>query len=1014
METLPQYRSIVSIIPGGCLQFLDCGFARDAVGRVRQYFREQRQDLDALPGEQSPYELISLAWDEDKQQHIDRKTGQPGAYDYEVDGLRALEVYLDAWVPLPFLRVKAERWDVDGERKYEKGPANWARGRVKRIEDPDGTVNYQITVVFDTVVEDRPPEREPYFALSPEDVSENSQFKLAWHERDNAWFLNAGWVDEWLKEVYDDHLTAKRKGRRRADESPYVLEHLAYYLAFLEMLRRADVFPVIRVIDPSQYEPIDVDLVLDLGNSRTCGILVETRPQAATNLNDSYVLQLRDLSEPDKIFKDPFETRIEFSEASFGNARLSARSGRVSEAFVWPSAVRVGPEAVRLAGTSSGSEGSTGMSSPKRYLWDEQPRIQQWHYNGSSPDGHREPPVTRGLFVQYVNKEGTPLEKFEDPLVKRNPVLRKQSREIAFEARFTRSSIMMFLLSEIILHALVTINSPAQRSEREHSDIPRRLRRVIFTVSTAMPLAEQRIYRRWAKWAVDMVWKTLGWGEWHGATRKGRGRQARADYRQSPEVRCEWDEATSTQLVYLYNELAEKYSGDAHHLFRLLGKEREGFGTGPSVRVASIDIGGGTTDLSISTFETAGDETATARIKPHLNFREGFNIAGDDVLCAVIEDHILKDVRQAFVRAGVSDPRQILGSLFGRDVVGKSLRERNLRGQFVRQVAVPVGHSVLSAYEQVDLKAENRMFSGTLGEILGPGREPGQAVIEYVERAVREAGGREFSLLDIPIRVSAASVDATVRRVLGQILADLCEVAFLYDCDLMLVTGRPSRWPAVCSALLAKLPVPPDRIVPMHEFRVGNWYPFADALGQISDPKTTVVVGAILCALAEGYLEGFSFDTSVLGLKSTARFIGEMGMDGQIKQQKVWFAIDLDNPELQEYERSVEFSGPMAIGFRQLEAERWTTTRFYLLDFAHAEARANAQGRTPYKVDLLFTVEESDEEQPNQDRDEGELHIEDIEAADGGPVFKGDLVIRLQTLPSDEGYWLDTGVFNIV
>jgi hypothetical protein len=41
--------------------------------------------------------------------------------------------------------------------------------------------------------------------------------------------------------------------------------------------------------------------------------------------------------------------------------------------------------------------------------------------------------------------------------------------------------------------------------------------------------------------------------------------------------------------------------------------------------VASIDIGGGTTDLMICTYSAeAGQE-----IEPHQNFREGFRIAGD-------------------------------------------------------------------------------------------------------------------------------------------------------------------------------------------------------------------------------------------------------------------------------------------------------------------------------------------------------------------------------------------------
>ena len=41
---------------------------------------------------------------------------------------------------------------------------------------------------------------------------------------------------------------------------------------------------------------------------------------------------------------------------------------------------------------------------------------------------------------------------------------------------------------------------------------------------------------------------------------------------------------------------------------------------------------------------------------------------------------------------------------------------------------------------------------------------------------------------------------------------------------------------------------------------------------------------------------------------------------------------------------------------------------------------------------------------------EGEFSIESIEDKDGNPVASADLAIRLKTLKSDDGCWLDTGV----
>lgn len=1029
MSSVPDYRPVVSLIPGGVVQFLDFGLDIEAYRRLKLYFREEpRPDADPARGE-VPYVLFCMEEDQELGRIVDRRTREPGNDQYQITAQQAIEPYLGHWVPVPILRLKADRWAHDKCPKFERGPTNWARAMLTVDDDPQSDFSHRLVLAFDTLVEDRPAQREPYFALSGEDVMANAQFGLAHLERDNSWFLNLGWVDEWLQALFHQHLMHKRRKRPlRADEWPWVLYHLANYLTFLQVLygfaerpeqETRPLLPTFKVTDPSQAVPIDVDLVLDLGNSRTCGILVETSAESLTNLNDSYLLQIRDLGQPARLYEEPFETRVEFSEADFGNTRLSARSGRASEAFAWPSVVRVGPEAVRLAGQSVGAEGSTGMSSPKRYLWDQRERRQQWRFNGVSVEGAQEPPVTRGVFLQFINKEGTPLASFGEDAAEigDDPYLKRQSDQVAFEARFTRSSLMMFILSEIIMHALVNINSPALRGSREHSDLPRRLRRVILTVPTAMPLAEQRIFQRWARWAVGMVWRSLGWEQWltDGKVSPGGPPPLRPDYRLSPEVRCKWDEATCTQLVHLYNELSEKYQGDVQHLFRLVGKARSAYGPRPSVRVASIDIGGGTIDLSITTFESEGDASSSARLVPHQELREGFSLAGDDVVCAVIEDHVLRDLGVALKKAGVGEPRKLLSNLFGGDRPRMSRQDRNLRGQLARQVFLPLALRLLKRYEETDLRRGNPSFGGRLAEFLPPGQTPPPDVLGYLEAAAHEAGARDFRLLEANLRVHASELDVTVRRVLGNPLADLCELVHLYDCDLLLLTGRPSRWPAVTASVLAKLPVAPDRVLPMHQIKVGGWYPYSDDLGRIRDPKTTVVVGAILCALAEGHLEGFSFDTTRLTLKPTARYLGEMDLDGRIPNSKVWFQVDPDNQAELDLTRNhtVVFSSPIAIGFRQLDVERWATKRYYTLDFANPQAVANAGNNLPYRITISHSYRE-DTKSPSNLRDEGLLRIEQAEDREGRGVRPYDLELRLQTMRSEEGYWLDTGVFKVV
>ncbi len=1024
MFEMPKYKDRISLIPGGCPQLLDFEQSLAALPRIRRPFLERMEtDADGT----SRAHLYPLVEKEGEYTHAisgEAVDQRDAAGIYSLDGLKVLECWLDQWIPVPFLRERDQLWENDDESRVEKGPSNWSRARFSLDRAKPDTL--RIVLAFDMQVEEPGnDELSRYCAISPNDVSSHAQFRLAYQPRDNAWFLNESWIDAWIRSVWD---AFGKKSRRRADDDGPTMQYLASYITLMEVLHHAIRGVKVYVINPEHHAPIDVDLVLDIGNSRTTGILVETRAQSATNLNDSYLLQLRDMDQPQHVYTEPFETRVEFSEIRFGNEALSRRSGRRTAAFAWPSPVRIGPEAVRLSTLSACAEGTTGMSSPKRYLWDERDWQQSWRFN---TQGQGEPYVTRGPLPQRVNASGTPLCCMEDKLFLRNKILKRQERDPAFESLFTRSSLMMFLLVEILQQALLTINSPGQRGRRDVSDVPRRLRQVIFTVPAGMPIAEQRIYRRWAKWAVRVLWETLGWQNFYteGTARPTNGR--RADYRTSPQVRCNWDEATCTQLVYIYNEITRKFQGDAQLLCSLIGQPRPEYQNRPCIRVATIDIGGGTSDLSITSFELQSDIGSAARMAPHLEFRDGFNIAGDDVLCRVVKEHVLEALGEAMLKAGLHDARPALAHLFGRDMMDSSQESKNRRIQFIRQVAVPAALGILSAYEQTDMTTGSGEITCTLRDFFafppdgnGQAEEaplpfakypaPNAASLNYVDGYMAAQTGSEgFSVLDIPVRIVPSRVDDTIRSVLKDVLANLCEVIQLYDCDALLLTGRPSRWEAVVASVFANLPVPPDRVYPMGRYRVGGWYPFSDALGVMTDPKTTVVVGAILCALAEGQLEGFSFDPTNLALVSTARYIGEMELSGQIKQPKVWFEVDVNSRKEQTYKKELLFAGPIAVGFRQLSVERWTTTRFYFLEFVDEEARRKNTARLPFTVTLALTVSEALDENvgglENTERDEGEFTIEEVLDREGNPVA-GAIEMRLQTLPRNEGVWLDTGI----
>ena len=273
------------------------------------------------------------------------------------------------------------------------------------------------------------------------------------------------------------------------------------FLVFLDLLEEADILPRVRLLDTVSgkvgYDPVAVDLVLDIGNARTCGLLIEEHPGQGMNLTDSYPLALRDLGRPELIYDRPFDSRVEFARASFGRDDLSRKSGR-SSAFAWPNPMRVGPEAARLAAGRQGNEGATGLSSPKRYLWDERANTQGWRFNGRGLDGTTTEPPVSGPFARFVAEDGT--------------VLRGRSgSQPAVRARFSRSALFTFMLAEILMQALCQINGPTTRGARRDADKPRRLRRVLLTLPPGMPVFEQQILRSRATAAVRLVWDMLLW-----------------------------------------------------------------------------------------------------------------------------------------------------------------------------------------------------------------------------------------------------------------------------------------------------------------------------------------------------------------------------------------------------------------------------------------------------------------------------------------------------------------------
>jgi len=965
LAKIKKFGPVVNLIPNTAVQFLDFGFNLNETRVSRAFLAETdtegRAALTCLYADDASGQFVARDGRAIKPEHA-----------YTLNAAKAAAIFNETWIPRPSRRVREPR--PDGRHLFDKGPSNWARARLVELPAPDADGHtHRVTLAFDTQLL---PTREgrPYLAPSPLDMQSGEEFALSDNEADTGWFLEQEWVREWLHHRFHA-FELRRRAPRPVNEAELRAspDAQAAWLTVLTLLQRQVQPPRLRFtfVDSGPTarlnQPVSVDLVLDVGNSRTCGILMETSGDDPVDMNDSYRLALRDLSRPEQVYDEPFPSRVEFARGSCGKKHPPRRSGRTS-AFLWPTATRIGYEAQALSYFSHGSEGNTGLSSPKRYLWDTDPRHHPWRFN-PGPDGFGgdSGPVTTGPFIGHLREDGEELAPGEPPAV---------------TALFSRGALMSFFVAEVMLHAFVQANSPANRYERVHSEAPRRLRRAILTMPTAMPLAERKLFARRVSTAIRLTWRALG-----------------LDESQAPEPFLQWDEATGTQIVFLYNEVKHNFQGDAALFFQVFGRVREGYGDLPCLRLASIDIGGGTSNLIIATYQLEG---GTA-LKPTQEFREGFNIAGDDVLCGIIERNVLPALLEAVRQCGAANPEELMARLLGANRGDQAERERTLRRQFANQVALPLALELLHRYENTDLSAGNEAVTLRLADVYPAGAGPHEQVVAFLEDAVRAAGGQNFKLAEVAFSTTMLALDTTVRRILGQVLSDLCEVVHLYDCDYLLISGRPCRLPAVRAAILAKLPAPPDRIVSLHAYRVGDWYPFRAVSGRLTDPKTTAAVGAMVCALSEGQLYKFNLRSRELGMKSTARFVGVLEQTGRLKSENILFSnLELEDRKTRLPEATFDFYAPVFLGFRQLGVERWPATPLYRVTFAHPQdARTKA---LPLKVTLERSTDES-----------VDLDFKVIAVADAGGNQQpnGVVLLKLQTLKDESGYWLDTGVFSI-
>ena len=539
-----------------------------------------------------------------------------------------LDTIENRWIPMPL-------FEKDNMGNSVFGPVGWCRLKLVPISKVKNIRRYHLVWAFDTnAVQNDASDVKPFFY----DGESEKQYSIS---DDVSMLFNffspipydCEWVDDYMATLIHGNKENTQLTKPEGRETHF--RYIAYYITMVSYLKKIGLTPEV-ILYFNEDEAKQVDLVLDIGNSRTCGVLFED-----ADFTKVEMLQLQDLTEPWKVYKKPFDMRLAFHQCKFGEMDLP-------DQFAWQSFLRIGDEAIKLIYKSRPANGvaqkTTNYSSPKRYLWDSKQFDGQWDFLTTNDD-------ESASLNHYINIKGLS-EQFDS-----DGTLRRSKNGGIFSS-FSRRSLMTFVLIEIFQQANCQINSFPYREKRGDINIPRKIKHILITCPTAMSKEEQIILRQCAEEAYiallrckdpDLYYQPYDPSEWKDKIQivpSVKDLSVNPNNPASKNIKTEWgyDEATCCQLVYLYAEVAQRYLNHCEDFFNLYGHVRKEFKEDKyhrnALTIGSLDIGAGTTDLMICAYKY--DEKGVCKLTPKPLFWDSFYYAGDDLLEEIVRAVIIE------------------------------------------------------------------------------------------------------------------------------------------------------------------------------------------------------------------------------------------------------------------------------------------------------------------------------------------------------------------------------------
>lgn len=896
-----------------------------------------------------------------------------------------LSAFENKWLPIPYFFKRSAT-------KFKFGALNWSRFKLVPLSESTETIKkYQVILAFDTRTTDSS-DKYSECPMFPDQFMEEMGFEVCSQEFQLMDYCspsqNWEYINNYLFHLVHPDVSSVGKikvGRK--------LSYIASYYLLVDYIAQNKLFPPVTLYKDKDVVVKDVDMVVDIGNSRTTALLVEDN----SNFNQvnqleliDYTTLLQEYPEGFRInkYKEPFDMRLAFRKVEFGEFGIQG-----SLQFVFPSFIRLGKEANQLIHKATETDGLqeklSTLSSPKRYLWDGKKSKEEWKFMvlDNEKDDHilNIPGITNQLQSDgRLATNGTGGQSYH----------------------YSRRSLMTFAFLEMLVQAQTQINSDQYRKDRGDISMPRRVRRIVVTCPTAMSKLEREALVRCASDAVKLL------NKFNGAETKIDIVPSAPSYKDT-ESKWYYDEATCSQLVYIYGEVGYKYKGSCQEFFNLYGK-KTGDSKQPELTIGSLDIGAGTSDLMISKYSYIKGDVTT--ITPDPLLYDSFYYAGDEMLNELIKKVMFYSPSSAFRKQmrGITDTeyRQRLRNFFGPDYSGQTISDRQLRRDFNLQYNVPLMYYFLDLLSK-DSKDVTVHYKDVFAEC-----PPN----ERVKNGFFNFFG--FKLEDLEWSFESDVVSDVISRAFEPLLKKIATIMYAYNCDVVLLSGRPSSLAPIRNIFLKYYSVSPNRLILLNNYFVGHWYPFDDNTGYITNPKTIVAMGALIgyYATSLSNLDRFVIDKSKLdqNLKSVINYI-EASREGQ--PIEYFLTPDKNSGDL------MISSLPTMLNVRQIGIDSYPARKLYVIDFNSTKIgekilrRSIQNGNALNDAQIMAQVKDSIDDLKQRmpfhlsierdDDDKETLRIATITDKDGNDLADNNIEINIQSLGADERYWLDSGEFEI-